>query len=188
MPWVESWFETYLLPDGGYNCDDEAYRKAKPSSSFTSSLPIYEALLGIDSKKWQPILIQGLNYLESRAFCKSLSKNCVADPNWLKPGFPIFYEYDVIRGMQLALDTHRKLQTRPNLESFAFAFDASLTALQTKDLRCPSDYTSFNLHPEKGIWKNSVIQGFKLLDFLSQADIQEQFIQKRFYRLCQSIY
>lgn len=187
LPWVEDWFETYLLPDGGYNCDDEAYRKTKPCSSFTSSLPIYEALLKMDPHKWKSIILQGVDYLESRSFCRSLSKNCVADPNWLKPGFPLFYEYDVIRGMQSALDSHTLYQTQLNAQAFNFALDALLSSVQEKLFRSPLDYTSFSLRQENGQWQNGETQSFALLDFLGQAEIQSQFILQKISHLCLGI-
>src|SRR5687767_8830034 len=44
LPWIRPWFVRYQLPDGGLNCDEAAYARPVPRSSFLSTLPPLEAI------------------------------------------------------------------------------------------------------------------------------------------------
>jgi hypothetical protein len=101
LPWVREWFARYQIADGGWNCDEGAYLRPTPRSSFLSTLPVLEALLLVpDRTRDEDVMLdRGARYLLSRALCRSLSKGTLADPSWLVPTFPRFYFYDVVRGL-----------------------------------------------------------------------------------------
>jgi hypothetical protein len=99
--WIREWFLRYQLPDGGWNCDETAYLRATPRSSLLSTLPVLEALLLVRDRTPDEdrMLDRGAQYLIARRLCWSLSKDALADANWLVPTFPRFYFCDVLRGL-----------------------------------------------------------------------------------------
>ncbi|MDE2292311.1 MAG: hypothetical protein KGL53_09535 [Elusimicrobia bacterium] len=102
LPWARPWLARYRLPDGGWNCDEAAYTRATPRSSVVSTLPVLEVLLSLPDRTAQEeaMLDEGADYLLARSLFRSLSKGgAVIDAAWLKPAFPLFYEYDVLRGL-----------------------------------------------------------------------------------------
>lgn len=111
MPWARLWFTRYQLPDGGFNCDEGAYLRDAPHSSFVSTLPVLEAIL-YDAPSHSPLtdeeeraLDRGADYLAKRRLCRSLSRGgTLVDATWLLPCFPRFYEYDVLRGLAWLVD------------------------------------------------------------------------------------
>jgi hypothetical protein len=101
LPWIREWFGRYQIADGGWNCDEGAYLRPTPRSSFLSTLPVLEALLLVSDRtaEEESMLDRGAQYLLSRHLHRSISKQQVADPNWLVLTFPRFYFYDVLRGL-----------------------------------------------------------------------------------------
>lgn len=108
LPWIRPWFLKYQLPDGGLNCDDTVYIGDDPRSSFVSTLPPLEAVLFCTDRDFTreevAFLDRGAAYLIDRGLCRSLRKNRVADRAWLKPTFPRFYHYDVLRGYEFVVE------------------------------------------------------------------------------------
>lgn len=117
FPWMRLWFSRYQLPDGGLNCDDEAYRKHRPHSSFLSTLPCLEALLFTrDASELEEedrdVLAQGATYLLDRRLCRSRSKGMkLVDEDWLRPAFPRYYFYDVLRALHFLVAWARSTKT-----------------------------------------------------------------------------
>ena len=102
VPWTSTWYTRYQMADGGWNCDEQAYTRATPRSSVVSSLPMLEALLERGERRTPEqtaALDRGAAYLIARRLVRSISKGCVADESWLRPCFPRFYEYDLLRGL-----------------------------------------------------------------------------------------
>lgn len=104
VPWARRWFVRHQLPDGGLNCDEGAYTRAQPRSSFLSTLPPLEALLLCMDRPLEAdeeaFLDGGARYLLKRHLFRSLSQGGrPADETWLLPAFPRFYGYDVLRGL-----------------------------------------------------------------------------------------
>ena len=99
LPWTRDWYSRYQLPDGGLNCEKDAYLGSK-KSSIVSTVPCLEAVLSRQaslSPEEKRFLDRGVRYLIEHRLVRS-RKGIVIDPNWLKPCFPRFYEYDVLRG------------------------------------------------------------------------------------------
>jgi hypothetical protein len=101
VPWMRAWLLSYQLPDGGLNCFGQAYAGSR-KSSIVSTLPALEAiLLGTPrpfTEAEQSFLDDGARYLLNHRLFKSLSGQTINE-DWLKPCFPRFYEYDVLRGL-----------------------------------------------------------------------------------------
>lgn len=101
--WMYEWLFEYLLPDGGYNCDEGAHTGSR-KSSVVSSLPCFEAVLGAceltgtATDRERDLLDKGIDYLCGHRLYKSTAGK-VLDPTWLIPVFPRFYNYDILRGM-----------------------------------------------------------------------------------------
>ncbi|CAM3522154.1 MULTISPECIES: prenyltransferase/squalene oxidase repeat-containing protein [Saccharibacillus] len=102
MPWIRDWLLDHQLPDGGLNCDPDAYVHSR-KSSIVSTLPPLEAILRHTDRPFtereKAFLDEGARYLiEHRLVC-SRSSGEVIHADWLKPCFPRFFEYDILRGL-----------------------------------------------------------------------------------------
>lgn len=104
LPWLYDWLFRYQLPDGGYNCDEQAYTGSN-KSSLVSTAPVLEAVLasrpqGDFTAEERNLLNRGLSYLLAHRIYQSRSGRTL-EPAWLSPLFPRFYEYDILRGLSL---------------------------------------------------------------------------------------
>ncbi|MDP4098811.1 hypothetical protein OIN60_18950 [Paenibacillus sp. P96] len=117
LPWIREWILKHQLPDGGLNCDPEAYTHSR-KSSIVSTLPPLEAILWHTDREFTEqeavFLDEGARYLiEHRLVC-SKQNGTVIDTEWLKPCFPRFFEYDILRGMSfLAEWSQRRSKALP---------------------------------------------------------------------------
>ena len=107
LPWIREWFLRHQLPDGGLNCSPSAYRGSR-KSSIVSTLPPLEAVLFFTNRKYtvaeQRFLDEGARYLiEHRLVCPKGGGNVINEA-WLKPLFPRFFEYDILRGMYFLVE------------------------------------------------------------------------------------
>jgi hypothetical protein len=107
LPWMRDWFLRHQLPDGGLNCSPVAYR-GSGKSSIVSTLPPLEAVLFFTNRKYtdaeENFLDEGARYLiEHRLVC-SKKDGRVISTTWLKPLFPRFFEYDILRGMNFLVE------------------------------------------------------------------------------------
>lgn len=109
LPWIRPWFLNYQMADGGFNCDDGAYRiTGECASSMVGTIGAFEAVLLYTGRPWTDeevaFLDRGAKFLIGRKLTLgSASRHNAqerdAAPDWLKPCFPRFYMYDVIRGL-----------------------------------------------------------------------------------------
>ncbi|MGF7047662.1 hypothetical protein J2T13_002167 [Paenibacillus sp. DS2015] len=111
LPWIREWFLKHQLSDGGLNCDPEAYTQSN-KSSIVSTLPPLEAILWYTNREFTVqeavFLDQGARYLiEHRLVC-SKQNGHIIDMEWLKPCFPRFFEYDILRGMSFLAEWSRR--------------------------------------------------------------------------------
>ncbi|MBD8500938.1 hypothetical protein [Paenibacillus arenosi] len=111
LPWIREWLLKHQLPDGGLNCEPEAYTHSK-KSSIISTLPPLEAILFYTNREFTEqeaiYLDEGARYLiEHRLVC-SKQNGSVIDRTWLKPCFPRFFEYDILRGMFFLAEWSRR--------------------------------------------------------------------------------
>jgi len=104
FPWMRPWFLRYQLPDGGLNCNEDAYTKPTPKSSIVSTLPPLEAVLfhtgrGFTLEELE-FLDRGADYLIGHRLYRRAGNGEVIFPEWLDLCFPRFYYYDVLRGLR----------------------------------------------------------------------------------------
>lgn len=125
LPWIRPWFLKYQLPDGGLNCDESVYAGDDPRSSFVSTLPPLEAVLFCTDRPFTReeirFLDRGAQYLLERKLCRSLRKHRIADRAWLRPTFPRFYHYDVLRGYEFVVEWAATLGRAVMTESLEIA-------------------------------------------------------------------
>lgn len=111
LPWIREWLLKYQLPDGGLNCDPDAYVHSH-KSSIVSTLPPLEAILWHTNRNFTEqeavFLDEGARYLiEHRLVC-SKRDGTIINTDWLKPCFPRFFEYDILRGMSYLVEWSRR--------------------------------------------------------------------------------
>lgn len=109
LPWIRPWFLRYQMADGGMNCDNEAYLvEGECPSSMVGVISAFEAILLFTPRAWTPeesaFLDKAAKFLMERKLMLGSQSNHNADEReqakaWMKPCFPRFYLYDVLRGL-----------------------------------------------------------------------------------------
>lgn len=109
LPWMRSWLSSYQMRDGGFNCDEEAYRIAgECPSSMVATVAILEALLALGPQQWtaaeRGVARAGLSFLLDRGLVEGAASLHNAEERqeslaWSKLCFPRFYHYDILRGL-----------------------------------------------------------------------------------------
>ncbi|MDO3413011.1 hypothetical protein QWJ34_24825 [Saccharibacillus sp. CPCC 101409] len=111
LPWIREWLLDHQLPDGGLNCDPDAYLHSH-KSSIVSTLPPLEAILRCTKREFtqreKDFLDEGARYLIEHKLVCSKSSGQVINEDWLKPCFPRFFEYDILRGLSFVTEWSRK--------------------------------------------------------------------------------
>ena len=101
LPWIWECLLKTQLPDGGFNCDENAHLTSR-KSSLISTLPALEALLEGAPRpipdQVAGMLNRGADYLLGHRFYRSSRGDVIASA-WTKPAFPRFYDYDILRGL-----------------------------------------------------------------------------------------
>ncbi|MDD5090542.1 MAG: hypothetical protein PHQ23_06455 [Candidatus Wallbacteria bacterium] len=159
--WTREWLTRYRLPDGGYNCDEQAYSRESPHSSFLSTLPPLEAMLEIHgglTGDEVAALAGGADYLISRKLCRSISKGGkIIDSNWLEPVFPRYYDYDILRGLSFlsrwALKTCSRLPLDA-IEESVTVLAGRLDALGRMPVRKNAWAGTGTLYYQDDLWRN----------------------------------
>lgn len=175
LPWLRRWFLRYQLRDGGLNCDEQAYAKARGKSSIVSTLPPLEAVLYHTHRSFTRSEIRfldlGARYLIEHKLFRSVSgRGRIIKGDWLNLVFPRFYEYDALRGLcflvhwALVLDRELPLQAIiETLDTIRRNFPDDRLSVQ----RCEaSAKTTISLGPD-GRWtggKASPSSSFALLE------------------------
>ncbi len=123
LPWIRKWFLKYQLPDGGFNCDNNAYLKNPPPSSMVGTILPLEAILFFTPREFTKEEIRfldlGAQCLIKRQLMYATSNPHNAEENedeedWLKLCFPRFYLYDVLRGLNFLLKWSDRRNQRLN--------------------------------------------------------------------------
>ncbi len=109
LPWIRPWFLKYQLPDGGLNCEDDAYRISM-KSSIASSLPVFEALMMCAEQTGLSVeedifLDKAAAYVIDHRLIHKLTGELM-DPDFLKLQFPRYYSYDLLRGLHFIVRWH----------------------------------------------------------------------------------
>lgn len=170
LPWLYDWLWRYQLPDGGYNCDEQAYTNSQ-KSSIVSTVPVLEALLASRpaadfTQSEQELLIAGYHYLLNHQLFRS-STGKLIDEAWLQPLFPRFYEYDLLRGLQLVIHLSSALNQVLPAEAVAEAISRLQNLTRDGELKVqhwyPGDHSTLAEGPE-GWQRGIVAERFALLD------------------------
>ena len=94
ISWADDFARRYQKPDGGWNCDEQS-----DVSSIVSTVPMLEWLSGRSG--FEDVVERGMRFLLERRLMFSKRTGQVIDEAWLTPSLPRFYEYDVLRGLEL---------------------------------------------------------------------------------------
>jgi hypothetical protein len=94
------------LPDGGWNCEVE---NGATVSSLATTINVLEGLLEHERAAGDPVAVRaarqrGEAYLLERRLFRRKTTGEVIDPDWLRPAFPHWYHYDVLRGLEYLRD------------------------------------------------------------------------------------
>lgn len=113
VPWIRPWLLGAQMSDGGLNCDDEAYGvQDEVASSMVGTIGAFEAILLCTPRAWtdeeRAFVKKGAEFLIARKLMLGSTSRHNADEredeaDWLKPCFPRFYFYDVLRGLSALL-------------------------------------------------------------------------------------
>jgi hypothetical protein len=96
------------LEDGGWNCEARPFVSAKrpPSrrSSFHTTICVLEGLLDYERAGGKSAAVtkarkRAENYLLERRMFRSLRTGKVIDERWLRFSYPMYWHYDVLRGL-----------------------------------------------------------------------------------------
>jgi hypothetical protein len=177
IPWARPWFFKYQLPDGGLNCDEEAYTKPAPKSSIVSTLPALEAVLLCTGREFTleevEFLDRGAEYLIEHRLYRSVSSGDVISPGWLQLCFPRFYFYDVLRGMRFlarwAVIRGRSLPEQM-VEEVVGEIRKSQDGSGLIPGRRPWTDSRTLIHEDDNWVKSEVVSSFPLLEVVSRTD------------------
>jgi hypothetical protein len=175
LPWVLPWCLRYQLPDGGLNCDEAAYTRPTPRGSVVSTLPLLEAVLRLAprSPEGDAFLDRGAEYLLARRLWRSLSRGGVPiHEGWLRPSFPRFYHYDVLRGLRFLVGWAEARGRRLPEAAVGEARDAIDAARdgagQLRAGRRPCDGARTRVLTAQDAWEPAAT--FPLLELVSRTD------------------
>lgn len=181
LPWVLPWCLRYQLPDGGLNCDEATYTRPTPRGSVVSTLPLLEAALrlapgapGAFAPEVGAFLDRGAEYLLARRLWRSVSRGgAPIHEGWLRPSFPRFYHYDVLRGLRFLVGWAEARGRRLPEEAVAEARDALDAALVAGELRpgrrpCEGARTRVLAPGVVDAWEPAA--SFPLLELVSRTD------------------
>lgn len=111
LPWIRDWFLKHQLDDGGLNCTPTAYLNSR-KSSVVSTLPPLEAILLFTDRSYTEaearFLDEGARYLIEHRLVESKRESRIINQEWLKPLFPRFFEYDILRGLSYLSEWSRR--------------------------------------------------------------------------------
>ncbi len=193
LPWIRSWFLKYQLPDGGLNCDNNAYTKENPKSSLISTLPPLEALLFYTkrsfTKEEENFLDKGAEYLLKRKLFRSISKKgIIINEEWLKLGFPRFYDYDILRGLYFIAHwakIRKKVIPLATIEEAIQIIKKSFPndILFSQRKMCMGDNTLVRDEKKQWLKKFQDASSFELLNVVSSLNKPSKFLTQRWEKV-----
>lgn len=174
LPWVLPWCARYQLPDGGLNCDEAAYTRPTPRGSVVSTLPLLEAALALapDAPGAGAFLDRGAEYLLVRRLWRSVSRGgAPIHEGWLRPSFPRFYHYDVLRGLRFLVgwaEVRGRRLPEAAVGEARDALDGALVAGELRPGRRPCDGARTRVLTAQDAWAPAA--SFPLLELVSRTD------------------
>ncbi|MBL7713926.1 MAG: GNAT family N-acetyltransferase [Bdellovibrionales bacterium] len=180
IPWLRPWFFKYQMPDGGLNCDNDAYLKPDLPSSMVGTIACLEAVLKCTPRAYTEeeilFLDRGAKFLIDRKISLGSSSPNNAEEkedeqDWKKIGFPRFYFYDILRGFRFLEDWSKKMG-RP-LPTEAFLEDAGRMDRRLRRRSYEGNRTRVH---ENGEWVRKDARLFPLLEEVSAVGISSPYL------------
>lgn len=183
-PWMRAWFLQYQLPDGGLNCDERVYERGG-SSSIQSTVCALEAML-LTEREFTPseelFLDNAAQYLIDRRLVCRRSDGAVMNPEFLKIGFPRFYDYDALRGLTaLARWSVARRQTVPRdaisgiLSAFKARFPDGKVRVEKSGLAAEGSHNP----AADGTWGRGTASTFPLLTSARKTGVVSEVLTRR---------
>jgi hypothetical protein len=178
LPWIREWFLNHQLSDGGLNCEPDAYTHSN-KSSIISTLPPLEAILWYTNRDFTEkeafFLDEGARYLiEHRLVCSKQTGEII-DKEWLKPCFPRFFEYDILRGMSFLVEWSRRRNKPLPTDLLRKGVQQLESHVEASGIRIGRQ-----IFDPKGPWGGHT---FALLEAVSEIGHVSPFLTKQFNRI-----
>jgi hypothetical protein len=177
-PWIRRWFLEHQLPDGGLNCDPRAY-SGSMKSSVISTLPPLEAVLRYTKRDFTSeettFLDGGAHYLIKHRLCRSVSTGEILQPDWVKPIFPRFFEYDILRGMMFLTDWSQLLNRPMPVDVLREGIELLKPLVRDGQLM-----TGTQIFGPRGRW---VSDSFPLLDLVGSEGLVSEMLTREYQRV-----
>lgn len=181
LPWMRSWLLRYQMEDGGLTCDNDAYLvRGECPSSMVGTIAPFEAVLLCTSRPHTQEEIEFLDraaqFLIERKLMKGSRTVTNAEeqrkePEWLKPCFPRFYMYDVMRGLTALLKWAEVRQKAVPEEAIAPVMDHLSVQFPDGQIRLQrlgyAGVGSVNQDKSDGTWERGAASLFPLLEEVS---------------------
>lgn len=200
LPWIRPWFLRYQMPDGGLNCDNNAYLvKDEVPSSMVGTIAVFEAILLYTLRDWtveeKIFLDKAAHFLIKRKLMlgsdtKYNASERASAKKWVNLCFPRFYLYDVLRGLYALLMWSEKTQNIVDYDSIKSVVKVLNEKFPNGDVR-PQRYSYEGvgtiLKSTSGDWiKAHSATSFPLLERVSQLNTISPFLSKQWVS-CQNI-
>jgi len=189
LPWTADWFERYQLQDGGWNCDEAVYSKAHAHSSILSTVVMMEALTGlirlrIGSTSDRDVLERAILYLLKHRIVRR-SDGSLIDANWLRPSWPSFYFYDLLRGFSALADACDAIGMRIPRDLTIESLDHLNKFFKHRPWSIRRDTEKAgSLVFETGSWRwNQSAAAFRIPDFVKVSEVASDAVFRRIRRL-----
>jgi hypothetical protein len=193
VSWIRPWFLRYQMSDGGLNCDSDAYLvKDETPSSMVGTIAVFESVLLHTQRSWtseeSDFLKKGARLLMERKLMHgSTTQHNISErddeADWLKPCFPRFYSYDVLRGLNALLSWAEKTNASIPTETVADVvkyLDGHFSDGQIKNERHSYENTGTILQTPTGEWmRRQPASFFPLLKKVSVIGEVSPFLSER---------
>jgi hypothetical protein len=180
MPWGgAAWFIRYQMPDGGLSCDNDAYLvELECPSSMVGTVPALEAMLdGELTPERTTFVDRAAGFMIERRVTKGSATVHNAEertraPDWLRPTFPRFYLYDVIRGIHAltrwAQIRHREIPLSAIETVVTHLLETCPTGVVRVERHAFEPMTTRVYHSGSDTWIREPASHFPLLDATSR--------------------
>lgn len=194
LPWLYDWLFRYQLPDGGFNCDEQAYTGSH-KSSLVSTPPVLEAVLasrpaGDFTGPERQLLAAGLRYLLDHHLYQHRGGGTI-HASWLQPLFPRFYEYDILRGLSLVTRLCETLKSPlpwiQVAEAFHLLQEQAHPQLAPQPWYLAQQSTLIPQEPAAGWLRNQPVSLFPLLERIIDPGIGTLFVTRQWQDLCRGL-
>ncbi len=198
VPWARPWLLRYQMPEGGFSCDEDAYQAAPQASSMVGTIAPLEAILNCTHR---PFTAAEARFLDRGAQCliqRELRLGCdvpfnaeerLDEADWLKPCFPRFYLYDVLRGLRFLLqwsETRKLRLPAQSVVEVVAALCQQSTDGQIRIGRRAYEGIGTRMLSPAGVWQRQPeASHFPLLDQISQPGTSSPYLTRQ-WRQCRA--